>query len=248
MAEDFYRDANGRLGQADGDKGDSCQRTASYITLKRFLGEGLADSAQLINLYEVASGRYVRYAGPANEVGRVIRYIPWYGNPNNFTRDQSVVLQAALVIEGNRAAMWRLFKARAKRFLFHFNTESYDDQEPITKKFPDMPNFVECGQFIRGLNAWYLYPVLFVTDLQNLFDVLLFRYVTKRAQWDSDNMLLPIVVSNNYKYPTTVSWITKKLYKLSDAPKRLAIYHSEQNEANGNEALGRLYIRAFEAL
>lgn len=242
IANLYHADSVGRIGQADGDKGDSAQRTASFIVLMRALGQKdvmPVSDLQLINYFEVAAGRFVRY--PTANNGE--RYVPWYGEPDNFTRDQAVVLQAAMVMVGAKDAMKRLFKARASRLLLHFNTLSYDDQEPIRKKFPDLPNFVELAQFIRGFNLWGLYPLLCILDLQNLIDVLFAR---KLQPYDSDNMLLPILISSNTHLATPISWLTKKLYKFTDARQRLLAYHEEGPGKNGNAPLGALYVKVFE--
>jgi hypothetical protein len=238
----FYADSVGRIGQANGDKGDSAQRTASFIVLQRALGRPDSmpvSDVQLINYYEVAAGRFVRY--PTGKEGD--RYKPWYGEPDNFTRDQSVVLQAAMIMAGAKEAFKRLWKARARRLLLHFNTVSYDDQEPVRKKFPDIPNLVEIGQIIRGFNLWGLWPVLCITDLQNLIDVLGAR---KLQPYDSDNMLLPVLIDNNTNLATPISWLTKKIYRLTDARERLLAYHAEGPGKNGNAELGKLYVEAFE--
>jgi hypothetical protein len=148
-----------------------------------------------------------------------------------------------MIMSGAKVAFKRLWKARARRLLLHFNTVSYDDQEPIRKKFPDIPNLVEIGQIIRGFNLWGLWPILCITDLQNLIDVLGAR---KLQPYDSDNMLLPILITNNTHLATPISWLAKKIYKMTDARERLLAYHAEGPGKNGNVELGKLYVEAFE--
>lgn len=237
--------------QADGDGGDSAQRTGSAYALWAAIGADQDDRGKSVVdgfLYDldkltVAPGRHIRH--PIFEAPKNGRYTPWYGNPDNFSRDQSVVLQAAMVLLGTRRQLKELVIARAKNFFLHFNSQSYDDQEPITKKFPDIPAPIEFAQFIRGLDLSLLKPLLYVLDLQLLTD-LLFRTVNKRNAYDSDNMFLPVLLSSLCKYPTFIGKIAKKLYARTNAVKMLRAYHSEANGNNGNENLGELYQAAFE--
>lgn len=246
-----YRDIWGLITQPDMDGGDTSQRTGSEYALLASLQAEQDDRGKDIRagfLYDldklrVAEGRYVRH--PTAQITIRGRYIPWYANPNNFPRDQSVVIQAAMVLLNTKEELRALVKARAKHWFFHFNTESYDDSEDINHTYPDIPAPIEFAQFIRGLDLWYLRPLLYILDLQLLSD-LFFRSLNDRNKWDSDNMLVPVMLSSLSKWPTCVGKLAKWLYARTDAVTRLQYYHSDMN--NGIEPLGDLYVLAFNRL
>lgn len=244
-----YRDKFNLITQANGDGGDTCQRTASYYLAIKLLGYQMDDLGVSVDagfLYDTCTlrhsyGRYRRHVdGRQNIAGRWHR---WYANPDNFSRDQSIVLQSAFIVFNMKYSLLELFKARAKRLFFHFNTESYDDHELIKKKIPDAPSPIEFAQFIRGLKAWYLYPLLYLLDLQLVFDVCITRYINP---WDSDNMILPILVSSLHRYPTFVGKFARWIYSFSNAKDRISAYYSEENGQNGLRPLGELLCKLFD--
>lgn len=245
-----YRDQWGLITQKDKDGGDTCQRTGSAYALMAALGCEVDDRDKpLVEgfLYDldklrVAPGRYVRHPIANEPVNG--RYTPWYGNPNNFTRDQSVVLQAAMVLLGTTKELRELFEVRKKNKFLHFNTESYDEIEEKVVKFPDIPAPIEFAQFIRGLDLWYLRPLLYILDLQLLTD-LYFRQRNIRNLWDSDNMMLPVILSCLCKWPTFWGKLARKLYAKTDAANRYREYYSEAYGRNGINPLGDLYETAF---
>lgn len=246
-----YRDQWNLLTQASKDGGDTAQRTGSLYTLLFALGQVADDKGvgtyqgftEDLHRLRVAPGRYVRHPSSQDPING--RYIPWYSNPNNFTRDQSVVLQSALVLSGDKDSLRELVQARKQNYFMHFNTESYDDSEEIRKHSPDIPSPIEFAQFIRGLDMWWARPLLYILDLQLLLDVF-FRSLNKRNLWDTDNSMMPVMLSCLGKWPTFIGKLARYLYSKTDAPTRLAYYHSEMN--NGIEPLGDLYVLAFNRL
>lgn len=251
----MYRDSKfGLITQKDGDPGDCLQRTSSYYLLLNELGirnddrgisRFLGFKRDLDKLYW-GFGRYLRHPGGEYNSEKK-RYIRWFANPNNVPRDQMVVTQAALVSYDMKDDMWAIIKARAKNFFLHFNSESYDDQEEVRVKFPDIPAPIEFAQYIRGMEAWYLYPALLVLDLQLLSD-LYFRQMNERNLYDSDNMMLPVILSCLHRYTTPWGLLAKYLYSKTDAVARLRAYHSESDGKNGIEELGIIYEQAFNKL
>lgn len=245
-----YRDMWGLLVQKDGDGGDSLQRTASYYALLGALNVEVDDRGKSrqdgfkydLDKYRVARGRYRRHPNGILKGGR---WIKWYADPNNVSRDQAIVVQAALVIYDQKDEMKDVFRARIKRGLMHFNTESYDDSSVIVKQIPDIPNLHEIGQFIRGMHVWWARPLLYITDAQLILD-LIFRTMSGRNLYDTDNMYMPILLAANARYGTFWGAWAKKLYAKTDAVQRLLAYHGADN--NGIIPLGQLYKVAFEQL
>lgn len=243
-----YRDKFGLLVQRDLDAGDSLQRTSSLYALLGALKAEQDDRGKSIQegctydlaLHGVSVGRFRRHPD-----GKLVggRYIRWYANPNNVSRDQTIVMEAAMVINKCKDLLSVHLKQRLKRGFLHFNTESYDDSEPVKKKFPDIPNPIEFALIIRGLDLEFLYPLLYLLDLQLLTDL----YFRKGVN-DADNMYLPIMLASLSVYPTLIGKLAKKLYARTNAVECLRNYHSEADGKNGIEPLGELYELAFNTL
>lgn len=244
-----YRDSFALITQKDKDGGDTANRTgAYYIYLKALqeplddlnqnLDEGLSDDLRMLTK---RPGRYMRHIDESR----------WYSNENNFTRDQSIVIQSALVMYERPGLMWSLIKERAKRGFFHFNSETGDDRpETQFATWPDPPSPVEFGQFIRGLNLWFLRPLLEFTDMQLIFDVLVtLPFLVRRDDVpDFDVQYLPILVSSLHKYPSLSAQIAKLLYKQTNACARLRHYFRETEGRNGLYPLGELACKTFNQL
>lgn len=243
-----YRDDWKLITQADKDGGDTANRTGALYVYLKFLNSEVDDRAKPIkeglayDLFELEkqSGRFVRHSDPSR----------WYSNINNFTRDQSILIQAALVMYDLKHTMFRIFKQRLKRMFFHFNTEEGDDR-PETKKtkWPDPPAPIEFAQFIRGMECKWLYPLLWLLDLQLVIDVLIVRPITiKQGNKDFDSNYLPILIASLYKGKTMWGLLAKKIYKHTDAPNRIKSYFKEGPGHNGLAPLGEIAVMAFNKL
>ena len=247
-----YRDLFGILTQASGDGGDSAQRTGSLYALLAALKAEQDDRGKSViegfrydlDKLQAFPGRYRRHPDGRCENGR---WVKWYANPNNFTRDQSSVLQAAMVMLDMESELRDIYAQRKTRYLFHFNSESYDDSEPIRTKFPDPPSLIEVGQFIRGLHKWYLYPLLLITDLE-LFGFLILRKFSERTRYDSGNMYVPLLLSSLHRYATPWGILAKKLYSRTNDMADVRKYYSEAEGRNGLEPLGELYELVFNTV
>jgi hypothetical protein len=248
-----YRDLYGLLTQKSKDGGDSLQRTGSLYSLLGALRAEQDDRGKSVReglLYDIdkylsIEGRYRRH--PNGHLQPDGKYFHWYANPDNLSRDQSIVLQAAMVINGCKGQMTALAKQRMKRLFFHFNTQTYDDQEPLKTKFPDMPSPIEFAQFIRGLEIKWLYPLLLILDLQLLGELIAIK-LSDRAKYDSDNMLIPIMLSCLVKMKTPIGALAKILYARTDAVARVKAYYAEGDNKDGIVPMGDLYELAFNKL
>lgn len=238
--------------QKDGDGGDSAQRTGSFYTLLALLesktddrGLPLTQGAELDFMsLSYGQGRYRRNGDGHQSNGRWFR---WYANPNNFTADQSILLQTAFLTLKNKKRLKDLYDQRRKRCFFHFNTESYDDGENVRRTIPDMPRPIEFSIFMRGLSGWWSYPLLCIFDFQLITD-LIFRNLGSRGKYDSDVTYLPVLLSCVNTRPTPWGILAKFLYKKTDAIVRIKEYFSEANGKNGIEPLGRLYETVWNRL
>ena len=258
-----YLDSYGLIVQADGDGGDSANRTAAYAVYaatlalssnhvdRRAFESGAAlpglraqFEAQLGKLDGSAPGRYRRHPDATQ----------WYSNQDNFTRDQSIVLQAALVLYGFKSRMRDLLRARLPRLLFHFNSHSGDGAPvdgiyPVKNKMPDPPSPSEVSQFIRGCEFVVLRPLLFFTDAWLLVDLAFNRL---KPAHDFEVQFAPLLLSTA-KWPTWTSKLAHHFFLKTEYATNLRAYFSvepyEQDPSrhrNGIPPLAELGIRAIE--
>lgn len=244
-----YRDSFGLITQANKDGGDTANRTGSYYTFLKALNAPYDDLNRpvLSGLCEDLSklqkwpGRYMRHPDVTQ----------WYSNPWNFTRDQSIQLQAAMVCFSlSRKAITVFFK-RLLIGLFHWNFET-GDNNPATFKytFPDPWAPIELSQFIRATDSWWCYPLLWLTDAQLYIDIR-FSRATEIANGsnDFDVGYLPILLSCTGKWKTFWGDLAIRRYK-STAGVENAIrdYYQEGPGHNGLVPLGELACLAYERL
>lgn len=212
----MHRDQYGLIVQADGDGGDTCQRTGMYW-FGRFLLDGkaleqtarefLAEAAQL----EISPGVLVRHPHQQNFVpGETFR-----SDPKRTSRDQQDPLVVALgALEPDRAMLTRIFRAHAKRF---FKYQNADIANPST-----------FGIYIRAFRKWWLWPLLLVTDLGFLFGSL--AVWTQTNPDDVDDLNNVVRLSQAWAVmPTPVSWLARRLYA-KWRPKTYGSYVGEYQE------------------
>lgn len=226
--------------QADGDSGDSAQRTATLYAMAGIIGKPLAyrrlkdaglSYEQSIQQHEVSPGIYRR----SNDAGH------WGSNPNNFSRDQWSIMQLAFATNGDtkrlKESMWQLLK----RGLVHQNVHPGTDAPADYRKFPDVAHPSHFSVFIRGMGLWPLYPVLVLIDLLLLADVSL-RMVHDPAN-DIDNMLSQHILYAQ-KYTTPASYVAMQVYKRSSWKQKLRAYHGPAR--NGIPPLADLIVLAYD--
>lgn len=237
-----YIGFGGALSQKDLDQGDSSQRDGLFYALagllklpKDFIGRDLSQGwSEVVKLHEAAPGLYRRSPDPAY----------WGHRPDNFSRDQHSVLRLGMAAMGDQARIKESGTAMIKRFGFHQNTHRGTDDPNDAWKIPDIMTPGELTVFIRGLSAWYLYPLLLVLDLALFIDLLL----RKNDNWDQDNMLAINLLYAYKKYPTPGSWLAMKLYKRTNFMDRIYNYYRDDNGNNGLAPMYDLYKLAYEEL
>ena len=249
-----YRDSFNLLTNKDKDGGDTSQReSSSYILLKainsphddlgRNLEEGAKIDLSLLKTPNYPEGRYHRH--PDNHITLPYNRPKWYSNPKNFTGDQSTILQAMMIMYGMKQEMKDLLKQRSKRLLFHFNEESYDDSEPISRKIPDPPRIIELGQFIRGTDSKLLYPFLWILDLHLIVDAILMK---DNSDGDTEQKFMAGLEASNYKWPTVWGKLASKIfYSNPKNLEKIKNYFSEDDDKNGLEGLSNLFEYVFRS-
>ena len=259
----YYVGYGNCLGQKDLDQGDSSQRDGHFFALagllkasKDFMGRDLSIGYSMtIRQHETSSGLYRRSPDPSY----------WGYNPNNFSRDQHQVLRIAMAVMGDTKRVRESAKAMFKRLGFHQNYHIGTDV-PVNKsiftqlmikvyklvtghntdywKVPDLMTPSELSVIIRGTNAWYLYPLLYLLDLTLLVDLKL----RKDDNWDQDNMMALQLLYVNSKYPTFISRMVMKKYLKTNFMDRIKNYYKVTDGANGLQPMATLFEVAFKEL
>lgn len=209
------------------DGGDSCAHGCAILYAATILDDQATQSA--LGVYtaklEKEYGRYVRHPDP----------LKWYSNIDTFSKDQLIPLLCLLGIRGTRPAIRRIILKHLERlFLFSWNTREngavstntpvmtwyqrigyifglYNPGIPCFNwKIPDITLIDIFGLYVRGLDLYILYPLLFLCDIPTLISSTLYRYKLSSSTIQM-NQILSIDFSNRVM-PTPISWLAKKIY------------------------------------
>jgi hypothetical protein len=255
------RDENRLLVQNSGDGGDSLQRNSHEAILRGLArayngNPSLFFNQAVMNQFEVGFGLYVRHPDKSK----------WYSNPNNCSRDQIGIAAQSMVVTQDTARLWRLTLRILSRFGFMQNYYMGTDvptREEVNKtvslrwpkfirshivtlktkiapyRIPDIITPGMIATIIRGLNLWILYPALLFLDIFMLGDL----YFRKKNVWDIDNMTASQIMIANYKYPTPVARLVKRMYAQTDYKERIANYYKD-----GIPPLGDMYVKVAKEI
>ncbi len=192
-----YRDKYNLIAQADGDGGDTLNKTALYWGARQILNKGSAVGYDL-DLTDIATGL---------EHGRYRRHpddTMWWSNPNNVTRDQMAPTEAAMALWDMKPRLVDHIILRLPRLLFHFDTQNNGyNVPPLVTKFPDPPTPQELAVIIRGLHWYLLWPLLVILDLALLVSVFM-------TMTDGQPILNCAVAK---RYPTPFGYLAKYFLK-----------------------------------
>lgn len=224
IIEERHTDKYGIIVQADGDRGDSASRCGIYYTLRKLVEpreKTLRYKFQnCLDKLQVAKDTYVRH--PDNKTPYSNGQLPqeYIADPKRFSRDQQSPLMVGLgFYDTSRSNLNGMFIAQLKRFGKFQNKDISGPQEVST--------------YIRAYNAWYLYPVLLLTDLAMLVNSGI-RVVKRHLNPDDtsdDVVTMLLTIQAYYRLPTPVSWLSRKLYALSKPLDALRSYFREETQA-----------------
>lgn len=216
--------------QNDGDVGDATHRTGLVCALSALLGDyDTANAAKFAiwNNCEISDGVYIRH--PAG-------YGPnWACEPSNFSRDQASRVMLGMSVLGEKAVIKRWLWQMAKRGFLHQN-----NQNPVEKTWRprDIMAPGEWRNVIRGLDLWFLYPVLLLLDMTFITDLY------TRSKWDGGSLVLPDLIYATKKYPTPFSLLVRRLAKKTTILEEIKNNHSA--EKNGCVELIPLFEKVNE--
>lgn len=232
-----YVDDHNIIVQANKCGGDSAQRMGIYLTLTKLAGsdvdwKGLPLSMRYyiaMIMYRVdAEGTYARHPNTSE----------WFGNPENFSRDQRAMLELAMAVMGDKAELLRSMKKIISRGGFHQNVRHGTDDPDNSWKVPDFITPGQISTYIRGIFTSKLaqmatQPILMLLDLGLLVDITL-----RADSHDIDNMLATKMLFDYKVNSTVISRFAMRKYVTTDFMEKIAEYHGEGYDRYGNKKNG----------
>lgn len=202
--------------QHDGDSGDSCQRTATFIFLNIICGrkDNTLFSKMLFQI-QSSRGRFRR----SNDKNH------WGFRPSNCSRDQVSIARIAMAAFNYKKPFLSSYWQQLLRLGFHQNFLKGTDDVNERWKIPDIISPAEIAILIRGCNLWILWPFLWVIDLLRSFDII-FR---DKNNWDQDNMLSQHLYFSVLKMSTPIAVFNLAFYLRSNYLSRISNYYSIEN-------------------
>lgn len=199
---DFEYDANGLIVQKDGDGGDTAGREGDYWFAQSLYSNGpngldpvvRSEFDRVIKLLQPSPGIFIR--NPTRNP--VISPAKSWNDPSDFSRDQTIPMILSLGQMSKLDVLGDLLKAQLKRFGLFQNK--------------DLPDPQTAGAYIRGFYAWYLYPLLFVTDLGLVVESIV-RCLTSDPDDVSDDINHTLLLlQSQYTLDTPIAFIARKIY------------------------------------
>jgi hypothetical protein len=192
--------------QADGDGGDTAQRTGMFY----YIHYDEAAFTHALDQLEIKPGIYIRHPDQSD----------FRSDPSRFSRDQQRPLVIAMGKYGMNDRLWRLTKAHLMRLGKYQNA--------------DFSGPSHIGEYIRAFRARVLYPVLFVTDFALVFDSIDLAITSQfnPDSTDDNNHILSLLQAQDIM-PTPVSWVARKIYKHFRAPNLGNTVFGETSPAQG---------------
>jgi len=204
----------------------------------------------------------------------------WYGHPDRLSRDQATPLVIALGEYRRKGfckkELWIFIFKHILRLGFMTNTrrnwqyptlEEHNENNPwvtwnYSWKLPDFcgPEFF--GLYVRGLNLWWLYPLLLLSDIENFVNTIIKCWFYGRNPKNSDdqNHILSLLQSQRH-LPTPISWLSRIVYvryrpmakppqnpeyqTISGPQSALRYYFAEEN---GGPPIDRVFKEIVEAM
>lgn len=218
------RDQYGLFVQANGDTGDATHRTGTAYAITGLLGESNRDIENALHHVELFDqGAFIRH--PSGTAA-------WHSDPQCLSRDQASRLILGYAVNNDKSIIKSWLFKMLKRGFFHQNNKHYE-----TGKYqvPDIMGLGEVRNVIRGLDAWYLYPLLVLLDCFFISDIL------TRNKWDGASLFLPDIKYAKSKYPTPAVYLADKLSQLTGCYEEALNNHAAKN--NGCVELQELFSK-----
>lgn len=208
--------------RAGGDGGDSCHRTMNILSCLKLIGEQHSfDTTPIDDSYD-------RCLNEFSIDGELYRRHPditkWYSRPENFSRDQCIMLLWGMITFGDDGAVHQLFDAFFNRKFMNQNTypnhTNPGDPEYI-KKVADPVTPGQLAMLLRGMNVKWHYPIVCLLDLFMLIDIPLnifddYKSKKKGKRSDAWTMMAAVALSTKQRFDNPVAWLARKILSFTD--------------------------------
>lgn len=219
--------------KANGDGGDSAQRTGSYYTALAW-----RYPAQ-IQVSKIAFEMALRALEIPNSLGKYARHWDkkhWFSQDCVMSRDNETPLKISMAVHGMKKRLFKSFLGWLSRFGFQYNTVRNGVHR--NKKIHDASKFKHhtwlpgwklpdhsinhLSIYIRGLELWPLYILLPFLDCQFVIDAYLkrlqawsYKIAPKKLHWfhrkvtksgDDINYILELLFAERHKTTPLVKW------------------------------------------
>lgn len=194
----MYYDENGLIVQKDMDGGDTAGREGDYwFQAGLLMGPNAYNDEfdRVLKLLQVSPGVFIRNPrqNPVTPPDKS------WNDPTDFSRDQSVPIILALGEMKRYSVLKSMLWEQIKRGTLYQNKDIALPQD--------------WGYYIRALNAWYLYPVLFVGDVFLLINSVIRCIMGTDDNTSDDVNHTMVLLQAQYRLPTPISWFARKFYK-----------------------------------
>ena len=241
-----YTDKFGLVVTSQMDGGDTSHKV-SHLTIAQFFSfwSPLSTRVQLLRTMAIQVWilGLIRHPDPDK----------WYSNPKTFSRDQFTprVIVAALTAQfGDTTILKSYFQSHLRRLLLvAWNTQGSWNEKATFKLFgftiwedfkcPDFTGPENWGFYIRGFRIWWLYPLLFIFDLETLVNAVIKRF---DSDFDINNGLAAQLLAMEVM-PTGIGRLSYTIMKPVVEKKLLQYWDKDRYEP----PIGELYIEALKA-
>lgn len=231
-----YFDEWGTLDKLNGDGGDSCAYFYTFYALHAMGAH--VESARIHSIYggrhQIPSASHFLITSKSHHVsdGVLVRHPAPHRDASDWDRMSRDQMIPALIAWGflSPKELWKFFKGHITRgLLFAANTRrngatkrnhskmEAGEVRDYSWKLPDLTTFGTWAVYIRAFKAWYLWPLLLLFDVNNMFSAMIIRYSNKNIVLNHALELLQA----KHRLPTPWSWLALKINGIEDLATRI---------------------------
>jgi len=205
-----------------GDAGDSCHRTMNVLACLKLSGEAYSfDNKPIEDSYircfgdfHIGDGEYRRHPDQTR----------WYSLPENFSRDQCIMLLWAMLTFDDPEAAHEAFDGFKSRRFMNQNTHPnyYMPGEPgYRQKIADPMTPGQWALLLRAMGNKLFYPIVCMLDIFMLIDIPLniyddYKSKKKGCRTDAYTMAAALAISTKQKFDNPIAMLARKLLSYTD--------------------------------
>lgn len=229
-----FRDHHGLITYKDGNGGDTLQMIAFYYFVSKLMNKPKPIRFILdLKKLTVSKGIYIRHPDRSKDWDQPgVRDFARWNDPTVLSRDQLLPLCICIGIYG--MSIKDIFKSCLKRF---FRSQNGD---PILGY-----HFTAC--FIRAPKLYYLYPIVFLTDIILIFNSIIDVFKSfknpKNAKGYKNSFM--ILSQSYYVMPTPFSYIARLIYRFYGFQKGINMAFRKEDDPPFNLLYSRVIDKIF---